>query len=79
MFLPKIKPILWDADNGKLVNTIENNSIIKKLESIKTVQVLPFNHCEGIKRDYFGVDGLLYIYFPGLPEIENKENNNNKA
>ncbi len=76
MFLPKIKPILWDADNGKLVNTIDTNSVIDKPESIKTIQVLLLSHNGDIKHDYFGIDGLLYIYFPGLPEIGNKDNNN---
>ena len=72
MFLPKVNPILWGVGNGNSLNKTDNENIDINLDEVKANKLLPLNHYKDTKHDYIDLDGLLYIYIPGLPEIKYK-------
>lgn len=63
MELPKIEPIDWRKPELK-------RQVVKEpLASSTHLQYIPLPARECIRRDYIGDDGILHIYYPGIPEL----------
>ena len=62
MELPKIEPIDWMKPEPI------RPEVKEPLASTTHVHHIPLAARENIRRDYIGADGLLHIYYPGIPE-----------